>query len=51
MGAPVGPPDLPPFQQQVARMFFALPASRGFLLAGGSGAGRAAPYGAPHRGP
>lgn len=34
MGAPVGPPDLPPFQQQVARMFFALPASRGFLLAG-----------------
>ena len=26
--------DLPPFQQEVARMFFALPASKGFLLAG-----------------
>jgi hypothetical protein len=29
-------PGLPPFQQQVARLFFALPASRGFLLAGGA---------------
>jgi hypothetical protein len=31
-----GQPGLPPFQQEVARMFFALPASRGFLLAGGA---------------
>ena len=31
-----GPPGLPPFQLEVARMFFALPASRGFLLAGGA---------------
>ena len=30
-----GQPGLPPFQLEVARMFFALPASRGFLLAGG----------------
>src|ERR1700753_224719 len=30
-----GPARLPPFQLEVARMFFALPASRGFLLAGG----------------
>jgi len=30
-----GHPGLPPFQLEVARMFFALPASRGFLLAGG----------------
>jgi hypothetical protein len=29
-------PDLPPFQLEVARMFFALPASKGFLLAGGA---------------
>jgi len=29
-----GQPGLPPFQLEVARMFFALPASRGFLLAG-----------------
>src|ERR1700728_2900143 len=29
-------PGLPPFQLEVARMFFALPASRGFLLAGGA---------------
>jgi len=31
-----GQPGLPPFQLAVARMFFALPASRGFLLAGGA---------------
>src|SRR6201992_2685448 len=31
-----GPARLPPFQLEVARMFFALPASRGFLLAGGA---------------
>jgi hypothetical protein len=31
-----GRPGLPPFQLEVARMFFALPASRGFLLAGGA---------------
>ena len=31
-----GLPGLPPFQLEVARMFFALPASRGFLLAGGA---------------
>jgi hypothetical protein len=31
-----GQPGLPPFQLEVARMFFALPASRGFLLAGGA---------------
>jgi hypothetical protein len=29
-----GQPGLPPFQLEVARMLFALPASRGFLLAG-----------------
>lgn len=29
-------PDLPAFQLEVARLFFALPASRGFLLAGGA---------------
>jgi hypothetical protein len=29
-----GQPDLSAFQLEVARMFFALPASRGFLLAG-----------------
>jgi hypothetical protein len=29
-------PDLSAFQQEVARMFFALPASEGFLLAGGA---------------
>jgi hypothetical protein len=29
-------PGLPPFQLEVAQMFFALPASRGFLLAGGA---------------
>ena len=31
-----GQPDLSAFQQEVARMFFALPASKGFLLAGGA---------------
>jgi predicted nucleotidyltransferase component of viral defense system len=31
-----GQPGLPPFQLEVARMFFALPASEGFLLAGGA---------------
>jgi hypothetical protein len=31
-----GHPGLPAFQLEVARMFFALPASRGFLLAGGA---------------
>ena len=34
MTAGDGQPGLPPFQLEVARMFFALPASRGFLLAG-----------------
>jgi hypothetical protein len=29
-------PDLSAFQLEVARLFFALPASRGFLLAGGA---------------
>lgn len=29
-------PDLSPFQQEVARLFFALPDSQGFLLAGGA---------------
>jgi nucleotidyltransferase AbiEii toxin of type IV toxin-antitoxin system len=31
-----GQPDLSAFQREVARMFFALPASKGFLLAGGA---------------
>ena len=31
-----GHPGLPPFHLEVARMFFALPTSRGFLLAGGA---------------
>jgi hypothetical protein len=31
-----GQPGLPPLQLEVARTFFALPASRGFLLAGGA---------------
>jgi hypothetical protein len=31
-----GQPGLPPFQLEVAQMFFTLPASRGFLLAGGA---------------
>ena len=34
MAAGDAQPGLPPFQLEVARMFFALPASRGFLLAG-----------------
>jgi hypothetical protein len=34
MTAGDGQPGLPPFQLEVARMFFAMPASRGFLLAG-----------------
>jgi hypothetical protein len=34
MAAAGGQPDLSAFQQEVARMFFALPASKGFLLAG-----------------
>jgi hypothetical protein len=29
-------PGLPAFQLEVARMFFALPAGKGFLLAGGA---------------
>ena len=36
MAATGGQPDLSAFQQEVARMFFALPASEGFLLAGGA---------------
>ncbi len=36
MAAGDGQPGLPPFQLEVARMFFAPPASRGFLLAGGA---------------
>ena len=36
MTAGDGQPGLPPFQLEVARMFFALPASKGFLLAGGA---------------
>jgi Nucleotidyl transferase AbiEii toxin, Type IV TA system len=36
MTADDGQPGLAPFQLEVARMFFALPASRGFLLAGGA---------------
>jgi hypothetical protein len=32
-----GQPGLPPNQLEVAKMFFALPSSRGFLLAGGAG--------------
>ena len=33
-------PDLSAFQLEVARLFFALPASQGFLLAGGAAAAR-----------
>jgi hypothetical protein len=40
-------PDLSAFQLEVARLFFALPASQGFLLAGGA-ALRAAPDRAAH---
>lgn len=36
MKAGVGEPNLTPFQLEVARLFFALPASQGFLLAGGA---------------
>lgn len=36
MTATGGQRDLSAFQQDVARMFFALPASKGFLLAGGA---------------
>src|SRR5712691_2027043 len=36
MAAGDGRPGLPAFQLEVARMFFALPASKGFLLAGGA---------------
>lgn len=36
MGAGEGRPELPRFQLEVAKMFFALPASKGFLLAGGA---------------
>jgi Nucleotidyl transferase AbiEii toxin, Type IV TA system len=36
MAAGDGRPGLPPFQLEVARVFFALPASKGFLLAGGA---------------
>jgi hypothetical protein len=36
MAADDGVPDLSAFQLEVARLFFALPDSRGFLLAGGA---------------
>jgi Nucleotidyl transferase AbiEii toxin, Type IV TA system len=36
MAAGGGRPGLPAFQLEVARVFFALPASKGFLLAGGA---------------
>ncbi|HEX3955368.1 MAG TPA: hypothetical protein VHZ03_01920 [Trebonia sp.] len=36
MTAGDGQPGLPSFQWEVARLFFALPASKGFLLAGGA---------------
>jgi hypothetical protein len=36
MAAGDGVPDLSDFQLEVARLFFALPDSRGFLLAGGA---------------
>ena len=42
-----GQPGLPPLQLEVARTFFALPASRGFLLGRGSSAARTAPHGKP----
>ena len=51
MAAGDGWPGLPAFQLEVARVFFALPASKGFLLGGGSSPARAAPDGAPYRGP
>jgi len=36
MTASDGQPGLPAFQLEVTRLFFALPASKGFLLAGGA---------------
>ncbi len=36
MTAGDGQPEMPVFQLEVARLFFALPASKGFLLAGGA---------------
>jgi Nucleotidyl transferase AbiEii toxin, Type IV TA system len=36
MAAGDGKPDLSAFQLEVARLFFSLPASQGFLLAGGA---------------
>src|SRR5215469_4700380 len=36
MAAGDGQPELAAFQLEVARLFFALPASKGFLLAGGA---------------
>ena len=36
-------PDLTDFQLEVTRLFFSLPASKGCLLAGGSGPARATP--------
>lgn len=36
MTAGGGQPGMPPFQLEVARLFFELPASKGFLLAGGA---------------
>jgi hypothetical protein len=36
MTASDGQPELPAFQLEVTRLFFALPASKGFLLAGGA---------------
>lgn len=36
MAAEGDQPDMPTFQLEVARLFFSLPASRGFLLAGGA---------------
>lgn len=36
MAAGGSEPDLSAFQLEVARLFFALPASQGFLLAGGA---------------
>ena len=36
MTASDGQPELPAFQLEVTKLFFALPASKGFLLAGGA---------------
>jgi hypothetical protein len=46
-----GQPELTAFQPEVARMFFALPASNGFLLAGGAALLAPQPYGTAHRRP